>query len=568
MIAWPDLELGIYAILALVAGAIVAGRRPPFLTKATDWLGTPWAAVAVALVSMALNWWMWGSLNAIPIVHDEAAYVLQAQIFAQGMWAAPAPPLPHFFEQFHVLVSPVLAPKYPPGHAILLIPGVVLGLPGLMPMVLNGLTGGFVFALVRRLSNAWVGLLAWFLWLVLPANLFFRQSYFSEVSTGFLMLLAWWYLLDWRQSWTIRSLLIVSAAVGWSVITRPLTALAFAIPIIIYVLWQGWRRGGAAWKQLVAGAAVGTVIVLLLPWQSLRVTGDWSLTPYRHYSEVYFPFDVPGFDTTDSPPLRDLPPDMVQFRQNSLPIHEAHTMDALPAILFERVRLILYSAWGSWWVVLAPLAGIALIGLSAEAGFALVSAAFIVLAYLLFAHPAEWVLYYMEAQEVVVMITALGAWTVIQWMMRVQRRGATIPAGQTIVRGGVAVCALILVMTSSKVKFMNEIRIPFRSRGYQQAAFRDLVAGIPHKSVVFVRYARLHDFNTSLITNVPDLDEAGAWIVYDRGPENVELLAEAGGRMPYIFDEQAGRLLPMDPQTGDIHRPAKPLGNQPPPEIP
>ena len=75
MIAWPDLKLGIYAILALVAGSIVAGRRPPFLTKATDWLGTQWATVGVGLMSMALNWWMWRSLNVITIVHDEAADV-------------------------------------------------------------------------------------------------------------------------------------------------------------------------------------------------------------------------------------------------------------------------------------------------------------------------------------------------------------------------------------------------------------------------------------------------------------------------------------------------------------
>jgi hypothetical protein len=259
---------------------------------------------------------------------------------------------------------------------------------------------------------------------------------------------------------------------------------------------------------------------------------------------------------------------MMQSREVTLPIHEAHTVDALPAILLERVRLILYSAWGSWWVVLAPLAAIALIGLSAEAGFALVSAAFIVLAYSLFAHPAEWVLYYMEVQEVVVMITALGAWTVIQRMVRIQRRGTTIPAAEAIARGGVAVCAFILVVAPFKAKFINEIRIPFQSLGYQQAAFRDLVASIPHKSVVFVRYARLHDFNKSLITNVPDLEEAGAWVAYDRGPENVELLAEAGGRMPYIFDEQTGRLLPMDPETGDILRPADPLENQLPPEAP
>ena len=566
MIAWPLLELGIYAILALVAGSIVAGRLPPFLTRATDWLGTPWPVVGLGLVSAALSWWMWKSLDAVPIVHDEAGYVLQAQIFARGMWAAPAPPLPHFFEQFHVFVSPVLAPKYPPGHAILLIPGVLLGLPGLMPVVFNGLTGALLFALVRRLSNPWVGLLAWFLWLVAPANLFFRQSYFSEVSTGFLMLLAWWYLLDWRESGTMRSLLIVSAAVGWSGITRPLTALAFAIPILVYVLWQGWRR--RAWKQLVAGAAVGTVIVLLSPLQSVRVTGDWSLTPIRHYSEVYFPFDLPGFDTHDSPPLRELPPDMVQFREEYLPIHEAHTVDALPAILLDRVKMILQSTWGSWWVALAPLTAIALIGISAEAGFALVSAVLLVLAYLLFAHPAHWVLYYLEAQEVVVMITALGVWTLIQWIMRVQRRGVAIPAVEAIARGGVAACAFMLVVTPFKAKFVDQVRDPFLSRGYQQVAFRDLLASLPHKSVVFVRYAGHHDLHLSLITNVPDLEEAGAWIVYDRGAENVELLAEAGGRTPYIFEERTGWLHPMDPETGGIQRPAEPPENQGPPETP
>jgi hypothetical protein len=566
MIAWPYLELGIYAFLALVAGSIVAGRLPPFLTKATGWLATWWPVVGLGVVSAAVSWWMWKSLTAVPIVHDEAAYVLQAQIFARGMWAVPSPPLPHFFEQFHVLVSPMLAPKYPPGHAILLLPGIWLGLPGLTPVILNGLTGALLFALVRRLSNPWVGLLAWFLWLVAPASLFFRQSYFSEVSTGFLMLLAWWYLLDWRESGTMRSLLIVSAAVGWSAITRPLTALAFAVPIVIYVLWQGWQRG--VWKQLVAGAAVGSVIVLLLPWQSLRVTGDWSLTPFRHYAELYLPFDVLGFGAHDSPPLRELPPDMVQLSQAFLPIHEAHTVDALPGTVLARVKLILHSTWGSWWVILAPLAAIALVGLSAEAGFALVSAALIVFGYLLYAHPPEWVLYYMEVQEVVVMITALGMWKLIQWLMRLHRRGATIPAGEAIARGGVALCAFILVVTPFKVQFINQTRDPVLSRGSQQAAFRDAVAGLPHKSVIFVRYARTHNIHMSLVTNVPDLEKAHAWIVYDRGAENVELLAEAGERTPYIFDEQAGRLLPMNPETGDIHRSAEPLGNQRPPETP
>src|SRR5262252_7196719 len=90
---------------------------------------------------------VWGSLSAVPTVHDEAAYLLQARIFASGHWTAPAPPLPEFFEQYHVLVTPVLAGKYPPGHSLVLVPGIWLGAPGLMPIVLAGLAGGFVFLL-------------------------------------------------------------------------------------------------------------------------------------------------------------------------------------------------------------------------------------------------------------------------------------------------------------------------------------------------------------------------------------------------------------------------------------
>ena len=396
----------------------------------------------------------------------------------------------------------------------------------------------------------WNGLLAWFLWLVTPASLVFRQAYFSEMSTGFLMLLAWWYLLEWRDSATTGSLVIVSAAVGWGAITRPLTALAFGLPIIIYVLWQGWRRG--KWKQLAVGAAVGAAILMLQPWQNLEVTGDWSLTPIRRYSEVYFPFDWMGFDTRDTAPLRELPLDMRQLGGESVRVHNAHTVEALPTILRDRVKWILHTTWGGWWVALAPLAAIALIGLSMQGWFALGTFVLIVVGYLLFAHPAEWVLYYMEAQEIVVMITAVGIWNFSQWVVRLQRRKSAIPAREAIVRGGIAVCAFMLVVAPFKTKFIGGVRDPVRALRQQQSAFRTMLAELPQPSVVFVRYSPSHDIHASLITNAPDLDKAHAWTVYDRGAENLDLLAEARGRTPYIFEEHTGILHLINPTTGDI----------------
>ena len=62
-------------------------------------------------------------------VHDERAYLLQAEIFARWHWTAPAPPLASFFEQMHVFIEPAVFAKYPPAHALTLAPGIWLGRP-------------------------------------------------------------------------------------------------------------------------------------------------------------------------------------------------------------------------------------------------------------------------------------------------------------------------------------------------------------------------------------------------------------------------------------------------------
>jgi hypothetical protein len=533
-------------LAALAAGAWLAGRGTPprllaGLARALEHRRAPLAAALVAALACAAYW---GSLDAVPLIHDEAAYLLQARIFARGEWAAPAPPLPEFFEQFHVFVEPVLAPKYPPGHALLLVPGVWLGLPGLVPVLLNGLTGGLLFALARRVGSPAVALLAFLLWLVAPLSLAFRASYFAQVSCGFLVLAAWWSLLEWQASGRARWLAAASAAVAWGAIARPLTLLALALPMAVFVL----RRLYAArrWRELVPAGAVALAVLALMPVHSAHVTGDWRVTPYAHYSQVYFPFNVMGFGLKDGESSRDLPPDMRHFRQAFGPVHAAHTLEGLPRALGARTFRFLKGALGPAWIALLPLLVVGAARGSARVRFALASTALLLLAYLAFAHPADWTVYYLEAQPVVAVAAALGVLHVGRaWLARAA--GGAAPARELF---------LVLALAAALAPFAREsivrIRGNARAFGARQQAFRALLAQAPERVLVFVRYGSGHDINQSLIVNVPDLAAARAVVVHDRGADNARLLPHFPGRKPYLFDEAAWELLPMDPRTGAV----------------
>jgi 4-amino-4-deoxy-L-arabinose transferase-like glycosyltransferase len=246
-----------------VTGRFLAGRAAPAL---------------FGLASSLLYGWIWGSLDGVPTVHDEAAYVLQAKLFAAGEWTAPPPPFPEFFEQIHVFVTPFLASKYPPGHSIALTPGIWLGLPGLMSIVLSGVAGALVFLLARRLANPWVALAAWFVWTSAPGDLFFRASYMSEMTTTALLLAAWWALLEWRRTLSAGWLLAVAGCMAWSAITRPFSTLALLLPIGAVVLWTAWKR--SRWRDVLLAAALGGAVLFLVPIWSAATTGDWRTTPY------------------------------------------------------------------------------------------------------------------------------------------------------------------------------------------------------------------------------------------------------------------------------------------------
>lgn len=506
-------------------------------------LSARWAPALFGLISALAFGWVWGSLDPVPTVHDEAAYVLQARIFAQGHWTAPPPLLPEFFEQIHVFVTPRVASKYPPGHSLVLVPGIWLGWPVLMPVLLGGLCGGLLFALARRVANPWTALVAWFFWATAPGDLRFHSTYLSETTTTALLLLSWWALLQWHEGGRARWLLVVAACMAWSALTRPFSTLALALPIGAVVARDVVAR--RRWRDLIVAGALAGGILLLIPLWSMATTGDWRTTPYALYSRIYFPYQRPGFDAPAAESLRPLPPDMKAYAAQFESLHRSHTIANLPGIMAGRLAALGRHMWGGWRRVFLIFAVAGLFSLSAESAFAVASALVLVVQYAFLAHAPGWTVYYLEIQPVLAFLTAAGLGLAASAAGARLRREQAV--GSTRWRGFEAACALGVVLAGLVPAALNASRIRDVKRTEAAALerFRSLLRSLPERSVVFVRYGPDHDPHRSLIVNEPDLARARVWVVHDRGEDDTRLLGLAPDRVPYLYEESGRTLRPL-----------------------
>jgi hypothetical protein len=547
----PTLLSVLLSVLVL-AGLIAIGRKSRSWTTYPERiaiaLAGPSAPAAFGALTFVIVTLVWRSLAQPGVVHDERAYLLQAEIFAHGRWTAAAPPIADFFEQMHVFIEPAVFAKYPPAHALTLVPGIWLGLPGLMPALLTGLAGTLVFWLARRLANQWVALLTWWLWTTSWANLHWAATYFSETTSTAVWLIALWVTIRWLDSDRSRYLVYAAAAVGWGVNTRPLTLAALSLPLAFVI---GRRLVAThAWKPLVAPVLVGSTILLLGPIWNQHTMGDWRVNPYPYYSRVYFPFDKPGFGVDPTPPLRPLPPELAAVGAKAREPFESYTPGSVPMAFAQRFFGILFWCAEGWRLGLGALIIAAVRHGSRLDRFGALIVAVLLAAYLVFAHPQAWMVYYLEVLPILFFLSA-------RELGRIFHRFGGLADGHGVawpaqaVNATLAAAVLLLpfgVADIVRVRAAVDQRHAFNRLG--DAALRSLPAD---KAIVFVRYPRDHNPHLALTRNEVDLESARQWIVYDRGARNDELRSRAPDRKAYVLDAATLRITPLDADTRAAH---------------
>jgi hypothetical protein len=265
------------------------------------WLASPrlcgWLVLALSLGGfLAAAWVTWHIYDAVPHLEDELAYVWQANLLSDGRLSLPSPEYTEsFLVPFVVDYDGMRFGKYPPGWPALLSLGISLGLRAWVNPLLAGLGVWLTYRLGKRLFNPGVGLLAAALTVTSPFFLLNSGSLLSHplglvLTAGF----AWAWLGAFgvnpsRRPWlpTLAAGLLLLAMQ----LTRPLTALAVALPFCIHGLLRLRRGDPAERRRLLAVMLAGLFGVgLYLLWQ-YTLTGNPLLNPYT----LWWPYDRVGF---------------------------------------------------------------------------------------------------------------------------------------------------------------------------------------------------------------------------------------------------------------------------------
>ena len=249
------------------------------------------AAVVGTLAARALGHW---ALRDVPHVMDELAYVLQARTFASGHLVAPARLPRAAFAMWFVDDRSATFSIFPPGWPAVLAIGEALGLRGWVGPVLHGATTLLVGEAGRRWAGDRTRVAAAWAYALWPQALLLAASLMSHalVAACAAALLVGSAAALRRRTW---GALVVGAAIGVALLTRPLCAVALALTGAAFAL-LAVRRRVASVRQAAALVAPIAVALALLGAYNRALTGHATRFPQSAwFDEHAAPLDDPRF---------------------------------------------------------------------------------------------------------------------------------------------------------------------------------------------------------------------------------------------------------------------------------
>ncbi|MGD0463361.1 MAG: glycosyltransferase family 39 protein [Tepidisphaeraceae bacterium] len=333
-------ELGSYALLKALGGILafsilwpLSNRIAAISLRVDSWLRRRRFAAAICVAAIVATHLFIQAhrfrAELYPKFHDESVYLIEARMLAQGrLWMPPYPPsLRDFFDSFYLISDRVYAGMYPPGTAIMLLPGIWLELgSGFMPILTAAAASALFYLVLEELFGP-VRALAGVLLLV-SLNLYMSMSFMALSETPLLLaqLLCFWAWMRWRKARKIAWLLPLGAAAGYGAITRPADMFCVAAAIGLAIAWELRREPAKLLKVAGAIAIAASPFLAIQLAQNIGVAGKWDETAVRYYTDANYPAPILGFrhvNAADVPHTNCLPK-QVAMKQWILPAYEEH----------------------------------------------------------------------------------------------------------------------------------------------------------------------------------------------------------------------------------------------------
>lgn len=287
-----------YILLLLPAALLLAlglsftlGRRPfEGGLKALRGVPEPVFGAGVALAgALAVYVVATFVLHNQPVTDDEWVYQFQADLLSRGRLFALSHPMREFFDNVFIVNDGKWYGKYPPGHPLFLVPGLVLGFPRLVPILLAGLNLFLFYRVARELVTSTQARVATLLLLASPFFLFTGGTLLSHSTCLTALLLFALGATRAAATGTLGWGLLAGAGAGLAFLTRPYTALLVGLPIAAAWGWsgsfppagaRGAAGGGRRLGPWLAGLGVAALFLLAFLAINQALTGNPFKTGY------------------------------------------------------------------------------------------------------------------------------------------------------------------------------------------------------------------------------------------------------------------------------------------------
>jgi hypothetical protein len=285
------LGFAVFGTLAAVAAAVACRRA------AGDWLARALERMAArprrSVLALAALATLCAAAIGVAFWHqnftdDEYAYLFTAKLLRHGHISAP---LRRFFQpsnyQFIVTANGRQFAIYGVLHAALLLPGLLLGLPQLVPHLCAGVVVLACAGIAFELCSVRAAVVAALAAATSPFLLLTCATMHNASTSTACCALFLWAGVRFERHLQLRDAVLAGIALGAAIHIRILDALCYGGPFALYALARlatgpARARRSCGYAALGACALFGLALYLAA---NAHLTGDWRRTPYDVFNQ-------------------------------------------------------------------------------------------------------------------------------------------------------------------------------------------------------------------------------------------------------------------------------------------